>query len=91
MKLSKGLSNAIQKKFVACELQYYFFHYNQSIWCRIQEDELINEYKNNSVFKIHIKKIIYCAFLADSDIYKFFQRKKNTLESNEKYKEFDNI
>lgn len=76
----KALNNALESVFEQSKLQLCFFHLSQSIWRRIQEYDLVKNYKQDIDFANIIKKIILSAFLPEDKIIHYYKKLKIELK-----------
>jgi hypothetical protein len=84
-----GLINATKKIWQCTINNGCFFHFSQAVWRNIQSFKLVEEYKNNQIFKCLVRKMMCLAFLNEKDIdcawiilkEKMLQNKREGVES----------
>lgn len=69
MDFEKAAITSIQRKFTPCNIYGCFFHFNQSIWKKIQSLPVIFEnYNSNDTYKLNLRMIVALAFVPIDDV-----------------------
>jgi hypothetical protein len=91
----KGLINALSSVFKVSKISGCLFHFGQSVWRKLQECGLSNEYNKNKQFKKFIRKHLNLAFVPVGCLEKEYLKVSNcfTVAANltENFENFKNF
>ena len=69
----KPAMNAFQNRFRNAEISGCYFHLGQSVWRRIQNNNLSGIYKQNPDFAIRVRKFLALAFVPPQQVHHYMQ------------------
>ncbi|KAG0441280.1 hypothetical protein DMUE_1167 [Dictyocoela muelleri] len=77
--------NAFKKIFPNCELKSCNFHFNQIVVRYMNENNILEKYKNDANFKKYVKYLLSLSFIPESNVIEDFNKIKNTKRDDNEY------